>query len=148
MVYSRARLSSAFLHGLQLGMRNSPPQIDKTIVYNLTTIFAQALLHLTTMFAAPHHRSTGPHHDLCCTSPQIRPHHDLCCTSPQIHTATTISNLAYRNPTPATAKVGSNLEINARWGWGLKLRSARCKRRRVKLTSLTDFSSLIFEGAF
>ena len=135
MVYSRARLSSAFLHGLQLGMRNSPPQIDKTIVYNLTTIFAETLLHLTTMFAALHHRSTGPHHDLCCTSPQI-------------HTATTISNLAYRNPTPATAKVGSNLEINARWGWGLKLRSAHCKRRRVKLNSLTDFSSLIFEGAF
>ena len=116
MVYSRARLSSAFLHGLQLGMRKSPPQIDKTIVYNLTTIFAQALLHLTTMFAqallhlttmfaAPHHRSTGSHHDLCCTSPQIRPHHDLCCTSPQIHTATTISNLAYRNPTPALQKL-------------------------------------------
>ena len=72
------------LHGLQLGMRNSPPQIDQPIVYNLTTTFAQSLLHLTTIFAAPrhylcctslqihlttifaalHHRSTGPHHDL------------------------------------------------------------------------------------
>ena len=29
------------------------------------------LLHLTTIFAAPHHKSTAPHHNLCCTSPQI-----------------------------------------------------------------------------
>ena len=122
--------SPAFLHGLQLGMCISPPQIDQLIVYNLTTIFAQSLLHFITIFAAPHyktttphHRFTGLHHYLCCTSLQI--HY----TSPQIHwtspqsllhlttifaaphhrstnlttnfTATTNSNLANRNPTPA-----------------------------------------------
>ena len=31
-------------------------------------------LHLTTIFAAPHHRSTGRHHGLCCTSPQYLLH--------------------------------------------------------------------------
>ena len=60
----------AFLHSLQLGMRNSPSQFDQPIVYNLITIFAQFLLHLTTIF-------TAPHHYLCCTSLQID------CISPQ-----------------------------------------------------------------
>ena len=39
MVYLRARLSSAFLHGLQLGMRNSPPQID-ILSFNLTVAYS------------------------------------------------------------------------------------------------------------
>ena len=152
MVYSRARLSPVFLHGLQLGMRNSPPQIDNTILFitspqSMDNLCCTSPQILTTIFAAPHHRSAlttifaTPYHRSTLTN-------DLCCTSPHIHTATTISNLAYRNPYTCTAKVGSNLEINTLWGWGLKLRSARCKRRRVKLTSLRDSSSLIFEGAF
>ena len=109
-------------------------------------------LDLTTIFAAL--CCTSPqiclHRNIfCCTSPQIHPHHDLCCISPHIRTATIISYLAYRNPTPALQKlVVMLLESNTPLGWGLKLRSAHCKRRCVKLTSLRDFSSLIFEGAF
>ena len=101
--------SPAFYHGLQLGMRNCPPQFDQPIVYNLITIFAHFLLYLTTIF-------TAPHRYLCCTSLQIdwtspqsllaphhwmsrqsllhlttifaAPHHRsaltmICCTSPQ-----------------------------------------------------------------
>ena len=98
--------SPAFLHSLQ-------PH------HNLCTIFAalhhylyctslqiycispQSLLHLT----------TGPHHNLCCTSPRslLRlttdlPHHDLCCTSPRtsLHPQ---SLMAYRNTTPALQKL-------------------------------------------
>ena len=91
--------SPAFYHGLQLGVGNSPPQIDQPIVNNLTTIFAaphhnlcctspQSLLHLTTIFAAPHHWTSQRSllhltTSLLHTSPQILPHHNLCCTSPQ-----------------------------------------------------------------
>ena len=127
--------SPAFLHSLQLGMRNSPPQIANCLQphHNLCTIFSsphhylcctslqidctspQSLLHLT----------TGPHHRVCCTSPRSLlhlttvfavPHHRSALTtdpnSPQslLHlttnfTAPTNSNLAYRNPTPALQKL-------------------------------------------
>ena len=62
-------------------------------LHNFCYTSPQSLLHLTTIFAAPHYKPTAPHHNLCWTSPQsllhlttifAAPHHDLCCTSPQI----------------------------------------------------------------
>ena len=141
---------------------------------NLCCTSLQSLLYHTTIFAAPHHylcctslqihRTSSqsllhlttapldlttifaaPHHDLCCTS-----HHDLCCISPQIHGNSPQTSLRPQIRTwliTCTAKVGS--KINTLWEWGLKLRSARCKWRHIKLTtSLRDFSSLIFKGTF
>ena len=50
--YEVSPFNPAFFTWLATGHGNSPPQIDQPIVYNLTTIFAQSLLHLTTNFAA------------------------------------------------------------------------------------------------
>ena len=94
----------------------------------------RSLLHLTTIFAAPHH-------GLCYLTtypPSPRSLLHLVTDPPHLttnFTAATISNLAHRNPTPALQKMVSNLEINTLWEWGSKLRSACCKRRRIKLTS-------------
>ena len=124
-------------------------QLFTTSPQSLHNFCCTSLLHLTTIFAAPHFKSTAPHYKWTAahhwTSPQsllhlttifAAPHHRSTLTtnppSPRslLHlttnfTAPTNSNLAYRNPTPALQKlvVISRL-INILWGWGLKLRSA------------------------